>query len=111
MDWFLRGLFPTYTISVYFNLCISIVLLAPYGLNAHLTSNSLADTDARSIKILEEWKKFFPVVKSNEVSSFGKEDKCPGVIEVLLGDVKMLYPSCLVMVPISNIKGMFQGTN
>ena len=83
---------------------IYLVLLAPYGLNAHLTGHSLADTDTRSIKILEEWKKFFPVSAMNaKVGS--KVECCASVVEVLFGEVKMLYPASLVLVPIMS-KGL-----
>ena len=76
----------------------SKVMLAPYGLNAQLTGYSISDGDLRTTKILEEWKKFFPVNRS----SVGrvKSDVCSSVVEVVLGEVKMLYPASLVLVPL-----------
>lgn len=69
-----------------------LVVLAPYGLNAQLTGQHLPDSDTQSIKLLDEWKKFFALGNI-------KHDKCPAVIEVVFGEVKMLYPSSLVLVP------------
>lgn len=83
-----------------------LVLLAPYGLDAHLTGNSLPNTDARAVKIIEEWKKFFPISKKDYDSSL-KSHTCCGVVEVSLGEVKMLYPAHLVLVPLPLTNGNF----
>ena len=75
-------------------------------MNAHLTGHSIPDTDSRSTKILNEWKRFFPVEgnqagektsKCNDHSN-SKGDTLPMIVEVTLGEVKMLYPSSLVLV-------------
>lgn len=88
------------------------VLLAPFGLNAHLTGHSIPDTDSRSTKIMNEWKRFFPVegkqdenksTKMNDHSNF-KGDTLPMIVEVTLGEVKMLYPSSLILVSCSGAK-------
>ena len=71
--------------------------MAPYGLNAQLTGQHLPDTDTQSIKLLDEWKKFFSLGTM-------RQEKCPAVVEVTLGEVKMLYPSSLVLVPAQNTK-------
>ena len=90
---------------------VFLVLLAPYGLNAHLTGHSIPDTDARSSKILQEWGKFFPVddisAKLNkDATSKSAADALPMVVEVTLGEVKMLYPSRLVLIPVISTKSM-----
>lgn len=90
--------------SVYVSNKESKVLLAPYGLDAHLTGNSLPNTDARAVKIIEEWKKFFPISKKDYDSSL-KSHTCCGVVEVSLGEVKMLYPAHLVLVPLPLTNG------
>lgn len=79
------------------------VLLAPYGLNAQLTGYSLSEGDVRAVKILEEWKKFFPINGGCNKFQYGqsKTDCCSSVVEVTLGEVKMLYPSSLVMIPVT----------
>ena len=76
--------------------CISFsVTLAPAGLNAALTGQSLPSTDARAARILKEWEKFYPVVTDERSNSF-----IPCLVEIILGESKMLYPSCLVGVPV-----------
>lgn len=77
----------------------SHVLLAPYGLNAQLTGHNLGESDTGSLKILEEWQRFFPSVPA--LSTFGQ----PNVVEVVLGDIKMLYPAKLVLIPSSSLSG------
>ena len=93
-----------------------LVLLAPFGLNAHLTGHSIPDSDARSTKILNEWKRFFPVEgkqarekisKLNDQSN-SKGDALPMIVEVTLGEVKMLYPSSLVLVSCGTTKCKFR---
>lgn len=85
-----------------------LVLLAPYGLNAQLTGHSITDSDTRSISIMNEWRKFFPVesIKMEHFESeqmhlsqqTAKNDNLPMMVEVMLGDTKMLYPSALVLI-------------
>lgn len=85
-----------------------LVLLAPYGLNAHLTGYSIPDNDTRSSKIFEEWKKFFQINDFPSKTGNGelntKNDGLPRFVEVTLGEVKMLYPSSLVLIPITTTK-------
>ena len=89
-------------------LILILVLLAPYGLNAHLTGYSLSDGDVRAVKILEEWKKFFPINGGSTKFQFGqsKSDCCSSVVEVMLGEVKMMYPACLVLLPVTHKEGL-----
>ena len=86
---------------------VILVLLAPFGLNAQLTGHSIPDSDSRTIKIMNEWRRFFPVEsikKENKENSqlpsshSAKTDYLPMMVEVMLGDTKMLYPSALVLV-------------
>ena len=88
-------------------LFVFLVLLAPFGLNAQLTGHSIPDADSRTIKIMNEWKRFFPVEsiktenaenKQTPSSQTSKIDHLPMMVEVILGDTKMLYPSALVLV-------------
>ena len=79
---------------------IFLVLLAPYGLNAQLTGHSLGESDTSSLKILEEWQRFFPSIPT--LSTSGQ----PNVVEVLLADVKMLYPAKLVLIPTTPVTGL-----
>ncbi|XP_034188930.1 mediator complex subunit skuld isoform X4 [Osmia lignaria lignaria] len=64
------------------------VILAPYGLAGTLTG-SVGRTDSQ---LLEEWKHFYPINGSNV------EAGLPPLVEVLVGGVRMRYPSCYVLV-------------
>lgn len=71
------------------------MVLAPAGLSAALTGQSLTSSDARASRILKEWDKFYPIVKDERTNGF-----IPCLVEVTHCDIKMLYPSCLVGVPV-----------
>lgn len=71
------------------------MVLAPAGLNAVLTGQSLSSSDARAARILTEWEKFYPVMKDERSNGF-----IPCLVEVIHCDNKMLHPSCLVGVPV-----------
>lgn len=64
------------------------VILAPYGLAGTLTG-PVGRTDCQ---LLEEWKHFYPINGSNV------EAGLPPLVEVLVGGVRMRYPSCYVLV-------------
>ncbi|XP_076632005.1 mediator complex subunit skuld isoform X1 [Colletes latitarsis] len=64
------------------------VILAPHGLAGTLTG-PVGRTDSQ---LLEEWKHFYPINGSNV------EAGLPPLVEVLVGGVRMRYPSCYVLV-------------
>ena len=64
------------------------MILAPYGLAGTLTG-PVGRTDSQ---LLEEWKHFYPINGSNV------EAGLPSLVEVLVGGVRMRYPSCYVLV-------------
>lgn len=64
------------------------VILAPYGLAGTLTGQ-VGRIDSQ---LLDEWKHFYPI-NSNNVDS-----GLPTLVEVLVGGVRMRYPSCYVLV-------------
>ncbi|XP_076277174.1 mediator complex subunit skuld isoform X1 [Lasioglossum baleicum] len=64
------------------------VILAPYGLAGTLTG-PVGRTDSQ---LLEEWKHFYPINGNNI------EAGLPPLVEVLVGGVRMRYPSCYVLV-------------
>ena len=72
------------------------MVLAPAGLNAALTGHSLMSTDARAARILQEWSKFYPVLKDERSNG-----SIPCLVEIIHSDNKMLYPSSLVGVPVA----------
>ena len=67
------------------------MILAPAGLKAVLTGQSLQSTDARAGRPMKEWERFFPIVKDERSNGF-----VPCLVEVAIGERKMLYPSSLV---------------
>ena len=67
---------------------LSTVILAPYGLAGTLTGQ-VGRVDSQ---LLEEWKHFYPI---NGTST---EMGLPSLVEVLVGGVRMRYPSCYVLV-------------
>ncbi|CAD6241077.1 GSCOCG00009111001-RA-CDS [Cotesia congregata] len=64
------------------------VILAPYGLAGTLTGQS-SRIDSQ---FLDEWKHFYPINNNNI------EPGLPPLVEVLVGGVRMRYPSCYVLV-------------
>ncbi|XP_043676053.1 mediator of RNA polymerase II transcription subunit 13 isoform X1 [Vespula pensylvanica] len=64
------------------------VILAPYGLAGTLTGQ----VGRMDSQLLEEWKHFYPI-NSNNI-----ETGLPPLVEVLVGGVRMRYPSCYVLV-------------
>ena len=70
-----------------------VVILSPSGLNAVMTGHSYTLSDVGIDKIIEEWKLFFPR-RFNQELSLG----LPAAIEVVVGGVRMRYPSQFVLV-------------
>ena len=64
------------------------VILAPYGLAGTLTGQ-IGRVDSQ---LLDEWKHFYPINGSS------MESGLPPLVEVLVGGVRMRYPSCYVLV-------------
>lgn len=71
-------------------MCVSvpIVILSPSGLNACMTGHSYKTTDTGISEILEEWKLFYP-----QRFTLNSSPSLPAAIEVVLGGVRMRYPS------------------
>lgn len=70
------------------SLLLFSVILAPYGLAGTLTGQ-VGRVDSQ---LLEEWKHFYPI------NSSSIEAGLPSLVEVLVGGVRMRYPSCYVLV-------------
>lgn len=86
----LRGIsswLPLYKVS----LCFILVILAPFGLIGTLTGQTHKTCDANT-KFLDDWSSFFPLDKSSMSNSDNS------IVEVIVGDMKMKYPSCYVLV-------------
>lgn len=67
-----------------------LVILAPYGLAGTLTGQSFKSSDQTS-RLLEDWSHFYPLDKSSSLTD-------SSVVEVVVGGVKLKYPSCYVLV-------------
>uniref|UniRef100_A0A8D9A536 Mediator of RNA polymerase II transcription subunit 13 n=1 Tax=Cacopsylla melanoneura TaxID=428564 RepID=A0A8D9A536_9HEMI len=67
------------------------VILAPFGLAGTLTGQVFKAVDTAAHRLLEDWRHFYPLHTPDTVD-------IPPVVEVLVGGVKMRYPSCYVLV-------------
>ena len=89
-------------------------MLAPYGLAGVLTGASYrSSTDHTTRKLMDEWRQYYPVECSsnNGPTAAGQQQRGPGpggglepasesedMVEVIVGNVRMRYPTCYVMV-------------
>ncbi|XP_070572223.1 mediator of RNA polymerase II transcription subunit 13-like isoform X2 [Ptychodera flava] len=82
------------------------VLLSPYGLSGVLTGQTFKESDQNTQKLLNEWRQFFPidVPSENSENEDGADSvdahnhQLPPAVEVLVGGVRMCYPSSFVLV-------------
>lgn len=79
-----------------------LVILAPFGLAGVLTGQAYRPADWTT-KVLDEWKRFFPLDYRSTASSRtgatnSDPEAPPPIVEVLVGGMKMRYPSCYVLV-------------
>ncbi len=65
------------------------VILSPSGLNAVMTGHTYKLSDTGIREVLEEWKLFYP----QRFASDPPSSNLPAAIEVVLGGVRMRYPS------------------
>lgn len=70
-----------------------VVILSPSGLNAIMTGHSYQITDPGIEELLDEWKLFYPLRFEAETQS-----QLPAAVEVVLGGVRLRYPSQFVFV-------------
>ncbi|XP_013416581.1 mediator of RNA polymerase II transcription subunit 13-like isoform X2 [Lingula anatina] len=74
------------------------VLLAPYGLAGTLTGHSYKDADQDTRKLVEEWQQFYPLCSDSKEGAGSYQSKqMPQVVEVVVGGVRMRYPSRYVL--------------
>ncbi|XP_009952813.1 PREDICTED: mediator of RNA polymerase II transcription subunit 13-like, partial [Leptosomus discolor] len=85
------------------------VLVSPYGLNGTLTGQSYKMSDPATRKLMEEWQYFYPMVLKKKEGMKEEEelgyDNCdfPVAVEVIVGGVRMVYPSAFVLISQSDI--------
>uniref|UniRef100_A0A3Q2U3G3 Mediator of RNA polymerase II transcription subunit 13-like n=1 Tax=Fundulus heteroclitus TaxID=8078 RepID=A0A3Q2U3G3_FUNHE len=88
------------------------VILSPYGLNGTLTSQAFKMSDHPTQKLIEEWRQFYPIfpnpkeVPEDKLEDADWEDDSLAAVEVLVAGVRMVYPSCLVLLPLSDLPAM-----
>ena len=70
-----------------------LVILSPSGLNGIMTGHSYRNTDPGIDSLLDEWKLFYP--RRFDCSS---PPQLPAAVEVVLGGVRLRYPSRFVFV-------------
>ena len=88
--WYRRHLTHIYFLT---HLSHHAVILSPSGLNAVMTGHSYKSSDPGIDDILEEWKLFF-----QRRFTLDPSPGLPAAIEVILGGVRMRYPSQFVFV-------------
>ncbi|XP_040159557.1 mediator of RNA polymerase II transcription subunit 13 isoform X2 [Anopheles arabiensis] len=74
------------------------VLLAPFAITGTLTGQSYRASDPHTQKILDDWSAFYPITNKHSGLADGA-DSMPPLVEVLVGKMKMRYPSKYVLVP------------
>nr|XP_018902480.1 PREDICTED: mediator of RNA polymerase II transcription subunit 13 isoform X2 [Bemisia tabaci] len=67
------------------------VILAPFGLSGTLTGQTYKALDPQTHRLMEDWKHFYPI-------NVSENSDLPLAVEVLVGNVKLRYPSCYVLV-------------
>ncbi|KAJ3590129.1 hypothetical protein NHX12_008083 [Muraenolepis orangiensis] len=85
------------------------VILSPYGLNGTLTGQAFKMSDHSTQKLIEEWRQFYPIsptpkeIPEDKMDDSDWEDDSLAAVEVLVAGVRMVYPACLVLFPLSDI--------
>lgn len=78
------------------------MLLGPYGLSGFLTGQTSHLEEMVSVKLMEEWKKFYPLDLSTDWSEAATQCPDRGVppaVMVVVGETQMWYPSTYIVVP------------
>ena len=76
------------------------VILAPYGIAGILTGTSFKPTDANVGKLLKDWTRFYPLDRNRYFCQDHHGDlvSMPPAVEVTVAGVKLVYPTCYVLV-------------
>ncbi|XP_035216520.1 mediator of RNA polymerase II transcription subunit 13-like, partial [Stegodyphus dumicola] len=74
------------------------VILCPYGMAGTLTGQSYKDTDITTQRLLSEWHHFYPLRPRNTKDVLTEDDHIMSAVEVIVGGIKMRYPSSYVLV-------------
>ncbi|XP_049542244.1 mediator of RNA polymerase II transcription subunit 13 [Anopheles darlingi] len=74
------------------------VILAPFGLAGTLTGQSYKANDPQTQKLLDDWSAFYPISNKSVSLNADSADAVPPIVEIMIGGVKMRYPSKYVLV-------------
>ncbi|XP_077510502.1 mediator complex subunit skuld isoform X2 [Amblyomma americanum] len=81
------------------------VILGPFGLAGVLTGQGFKETDVATQSLLTEWHQFYPLPlftstthRGDATPSSGDEEPLPCALEVIVGGIKLRYPSAYVFV-------------
>ncbi|XP_012936661.2 mediator of RNA polymerase II transcription subunit 13-like isoform X1 [Aplysia californica] len=74
------------------------VILAPHGLSGVLTGVTYCDNDptGTTTKMFSDWAGYYPIKETAREDLTGS--KLPNMVEVIVGNTRMRYPSCYVLV-------------
>ncbi|XP_054714520.1 mediator of RNA polymerase II transcription subunit 13-like [Uloborus diversus] len=74
------------------------VILCPYGMAGTLTGQSYKETDITTQRLLSDWHHFYPLRSKNVKECVSDDDQIMSAVEVIVGGIKMRYPSSYVLV-------------
>ncbi len=88
------------------------VILAPYGLAATLTGVTYKTSDANVGKLLQDWDRFYPLDRNRYFcqDSYGDIVTMAPAVEVIVAGVKLIYPTCYVLVADIDMPQHFPGS-
>ena len=87
------------------------VLLSPYGMAGTLTGVQFGTSDPAVRRLLEEWAAFWPLSRNSYSSRdpvSGEQVAMPAAVEVLVGGVRLVYPTSYVLVTDLDCPGLLQ---
>ncbi|XP_048467666.1 mediator of RNA polymerase II transcription subunit 13-like [Rhincodon typus] len=91
------------------------VIISPFGLNGTLTGQTYKMSDPATRKLIEEWQYFYPMVlkkkETKEEEEMDCDDDFPVAVEVIVGGVRMVYPSAFVLIPQGDIPVVSNAAN
>jgi len=73
------------------------VILAPFGMSGILTGQTYKASDGYTRKLIDEWRQFYPINSKYLNREPGDGPPLPPAVEVIVGGVKMRYPTCFVL--------------
>ena len=89
------------------------VVLAPYGLSASLTGVSYKASEHCVTKLLKDWDRFYPLDRNKYFIRDTQGDfvSMPAAVEVLIAGVRLMYPTCYVLVTDMDVSANFGATS